>query len=321
MFGIFQADLPIGRTIWLVALTLIVTTLISGAPLNLPSDPVTFAVAMLVYTGHSFVLGFLYALVPTFIIITIDWWALLRKSESWDQTAILFEHPRYDLLRDIVDNVALVGAAALAAGRFGQPSLNASGVFGLSCIILAEVLDLKQLFTKFSKDGLPVLELRSAGNARSVARIFSSGKLLSEISLNEDFASALVHLREARWKLALDVGACSERSAWLRKRTAEHRLRLIAKVAESHPDVASEFKEGCLSLVAVAELIGWVSGLVGAGLTIYLANRLPGAHDPITAVIASGRLGIIAVGMAVAGAIVIPVSVALTRLLSSIRVR
>jgi hypothetical protein len=235
----------------------------------------------------------------------------------------LYEHPRYELLRDIVDNVAVVGAAALAARHFGQPSLYATGVFGLLCIILAEVLDLKQLFSRFSKDGLPVLELRSVGNAASVARIFSSGKLLSEIPLNEDFGSALVHLREAKWKLASDVGTCSERSAWLRKRTAEHRLRLIAKVAESHPDVASEFKEGCLWLVAAVGLIGWVSGLVGAGLTIYLANRLPGARDPITGVtgvIASGTLGIIAVVMAVAGAIVMPVSVTLTRWLNSIRV-
>jgi hypothetical protein len=214
-----------------------------------------------------------------------------------------------------------VTRAALAAGRFGQPSLNVSGVFGLSCIVLAEVFDLKQLFARFSKDGFPVLELRSAGHTRSVARIFSSGKLLSEIPLNEDFGSALVHLREAKWKLALDVGACSERSAWLRKRTAEHRLRLIAKVAELHPDVAGEFKEGCLWLVEVAGLIGWISGLVGGGLTLLLANRLPRTYDPITGVIASGTLGIIAVVMAVAGAIVIPVSIALTKWIGSIRVR
>src|SRR5438874_7271358 len=138
MFGIFQADLPIGRTVWLVTLTLIATDLALRQSVNFSNDPAAFAIALVIYTGHSIVFGFLYSFLLDVATIVVDTYLLLRRSVSWRKTAIPFENLSYDCVREVLSNLGIVSAAALAAPYFRHPSLTKCGLIGVALILIGE---------------------------------------------------------------------------------------------------------------------------------------------------------------------------------------
>jgi len=227
---------------WLVALTLIASSLTSGLSLKFSSDPAAFAVALVVYTGHSIIFGFLYSLLPDIAILVTDMSLLLRRSVPWRKTAILFEDLRYDELREVISSLGVVCAAALAAPHFGQPSLNKTGLIGVVVILAGEVFRVPRLF---SRDRWPLLELKATAESKSVARLYLSGRFFKQVSLRRSFASAVAQLLSADWEVATDLNGNPSGSTWLRKNIAERRLRFMGEIARhrmSRDDLASEFR-------------------------------------------------------------------------------
>lgn len=212
MFGIFQADLPIGRRIWLLALTLIITTLVTGAPFKLLADPAAFALAMLIYTGHAFLLGVLYSLLPNLIIGVFELYGMYRRSFEWDASSVLFEGYRYEVLTDAVVNLSVVFAAARAAHRFGDRSLIVTGTVGLIVMLIAEAFDVGELFSR--RPNALLLELK--GHSVPGARVFFAGELLAETTLDTDFARSIAQLLSAKWTFLPDAAPTAD-VAWLHK--------------------------------------------------------------------------------------------------------
>jgi hypothetical protein len=268
MFGIFHSDLPIGRTLWLVALTLVATRMWSGLP-PAPSDSTSLALSLIVYAGHSIVFGALYNLFPTLAIYLADTWLLVRRGENWDERALLLEDHKYTNVREALVGICIVVAAAVAAPHFGDSSLNTSGLFGIALMILFE------LFGKYSEEQRPYLELRGTDN-RSTAKLFVSGQLFAQIRLPEDVASALVHLRAAGWELDTPLAATARQAVWLRKEITPARLRLIRAIVDrelTREGAADELKY-LLGLIAIGlGVSGWLTTLAAGGYILYITQH------------------------------------------------
>lgn len=272
MFSIFQVDLPIGRTVWLVALALISTRLALHVPLNAPSDPSAAAISLFTYTGYSIVAGFLFSFAPKLIVIIIDFRRLLHRCASRNRSALLFENSRFRYLRDILTNVGVVCAAVLAAPRFGDASLNTMGCLGMAFLLIIAVINPERWFSKI---GRPLLELRPV-DAGTTARLFLAGMPFAEIELDEDFGHALAHLLDASWEIASDVGNRSDGSAWLRKNVPQSRIRFIAHIVDHYTpgDFSTEIKASSGVLAFWFWIIGGCATFVGGIYLLYWTDRL-----------------------------------------------
>jgi len=214
MLGIFQADLPIGRRLWLLALILIVSGLIAGEPIKLLNDPAAFAIALLIYAGHAFLLGVLYSLAPMMLVVILDLVAMYRRSRAWGTSSILFEGYRYEWFSDALATLAFILAAVLATVRFGDESLVLTGTIGLIIILIAEAFDLERLF--FLRPNELTLELSSASDKTSTVRLFFAGDLLAETTLDRDVSKVVQQLLFSKWKF-LPGAPQAPHLAWLQK--------------------------------------------------------------------------------------------------------
>lgn len=297
MFGIFQADLPIGRTIWLVALTLVASSLLFGTPRQMPSDSIEFAFSMVVYTGHSLFFGMLYSFLPNLMIRAVDIWFLLRRSRSWTKSALLYEDYRYDWVGDICSQLGVVCAAAAAVQQFGEASLKVSGLCGIGFLLLSEVLGLERFLGRLRG---PLLELRATGS-RSAARLFLSGAPFAEIRLDEDFGTAMVRLRAVGWEPDSVAGTDSYKRVWLRKDVFEYRMRIIAGMVDrqfTREGLIADIKSFATNIAVVIALAGWLTGLSASVFGLYLAQQYnPDSFVSVLLTWSQG-LGVAVVGMA-----------------------
>jgi hypothetical protein len=310
MFGIFQADLPIARSIWLVALTLIAMNLLCGAPLFLVGDPAALTMSLIIYTGHSIALGMLYSLLPWFAIRSADVLLLTCRLAGHDTTAILFEDFKYDRLQDAIANACVVLAAAIAAPSFGERSLNTGGLVGIGLMLVKEIVDIEAVYSE--KPG-PLLEVRAMGN-KSVATLFLSGKPFREVRLSEDLAAVVVRLRSSGWEFDSNIGIALRRSAWLRKDMPERSMRFFADVAErdsSRADVVAEIRWAAGIVVLAVAVAGVLAGVIGGFYILYLVQHY--REDSLSSVIVSWAQGIGAATLATLGMMLFLVALLLSR--------
>lgn len=297
MFGIFQADLPIGRTIWLVVLTLVASSLLFGAPRQMSGDSIEFAFSMVVYTGHSLFFGMLYSFLPNLVTRVVDICFLLRRSRPWNKSALLFEDYKYDWLSDIFSQLGVVCAAAAAAQQFGESSLKVSGLYGIAFLLLSEVLGLERFLGRMR---CPLLELRAIGS-RSAARLFLSGAPFAEVRLDDDFATALVRLRAAGWEFDSEARVDSHKRVWLRKDVFESRIRIVAAIVERHftsAGLVADIKRFATNVAAVLALLGWLTGMSASVFGLYLAHQYKPDSFASVVVTWSQGVGVAVVGMA-----------------------
>jgi hypothetical protein len=73
MFGLFQADMPIGNRLWLALLAIVVAGSIAATPLaQATSDPISFATNLLLLYGQASFVSALLVTIPSLPIMLIE---------------------------------------------------------------------------------------------------------------------------------------------------------------------------------------------------------------------------------------------------------
>ena len=156
MFGIFQADLPIGRRLWVILLAIIVSGQIRDASTNFTTNPIDFFLNAIYFFGYVFIVSAFFSILPLLVLSGVDVYRT-AKNEAKDPYREAVKSKNLSVWKDSIFNLAFIITTFVAIPNFGKSSLIASGTLGLAIILLTEVFDLDLLFPSKTE----ILELKS----------------------------------------------------------------------------------------------------------------------------------------------------------------
>jgi hypothetical protein len=197
MFGLFQADLPIGRRLWLIILTLV--SFGSLQLINVSTvavDPAKFVVDVLVFFGYVSLLSSILLIIPDFIKKTI-YQAIDRKLEKTNpyETAVKWRRNRwwFHSLQDIL----FIAATLYAAKDFGSATMYEWGFIGLIGVLVDEVVDWDDVYVKTKQ----VLELHISQGGKIKAKLVRSDDVEEFTVPSANWLLEIQSLKHSGWEV------------------------------------------------------------------------------------------------------------------------
>jgi hypothetical protein len=141
MFGLFQADLPIGNRLWAIILVLVISGALSSGTVTLSEDPVTFVSQTLLFFGYIDVLSGLIMIGPVMIGQIIGFEVSRRRWKGSTYKEAVSAN-RSDTLDEILSRVGFIIAIIIAIPNYGTTQMQVVGVIGLSLLLIVEWLDI-----------------------------------------------------------------------------------------------------------------------------------------------------------------------------------
>jgi len=196
MFGLFQADLPIGNRLWLTLLAIVVGGSIAATPLaEVASDPVSFGVNLLLLFGQATLITTAFLAIP-FLIFGIIEFEVKRRADK-NRIDFFRETEEYNpLFNRALNFLSLVGYVISVFWIANNNFSAGLGSFGLALFLFAEVLvEWREIYLS----GYEYLELQRVKDTVK-ARIIREEKV-EEFKIKEDWAVLHAYLGDNNWEL------------------------------------------------------------------------------------------------------------------------
>lgn len=196
MFGLFQADLPIGYRLWLTLLAIVVGGSIAMTPLvEVASDPVSFGVNLLLLFGQATIITNFFLIIPSLIFNIIEY-EVMRKAKK-KQIDFFIETSEYKpFFNRILNFLSLVGYVISVFWIANNNFSTSLGSLGLAFFLLGEVLD---EWRKIYLRGYEYLVLQREKDTVT-ARLIREEKV-EEFKIKADWAILHAHLGNNTWEL------------------------------------------------------------------------------------------------------------------------
>lgn len=193
MLNLFQAELPIGRRLWLVLLAAVLYEYVVGQRLPLPVDSVELIVGLLVFFGYISVVH-LPVFLPAYAMFELILWVkYLRRSQIFRYRAIV-DGPAVSWTSAISDATFVI-ATLFGLPHFGQPAMYRWGPVGLVVLVLVQVLYRGQ------PGGYDMAELREHEPGMLNARVVVRGKSAVQSTISGNWMEEVARLVSRHWEI------------------------------------------------------------------------------------------------------------------------
>lgn len=196
MFGLFQADLPIGNRLWLTLLAIVVGGSIAATPLvEVASDPVSFGVNLLLLFGQATFITTAFLALPLLIVSIIEF-EIKRRADK-DRIDFFRETEEYNpLTTRALNYLSLVGYVASVFWIANNNFSASLGSFGLALFLFAEVIvEWREIYLS----GYEYLELQKVKDTVK-ARLIREEKV-EDFKVKEDWVTLHAYLGDNNWEL------------------------------------------------------------------------------------------------------------------------
>ncbi len=196
MFGLFQADLPIGNRLWLTLLAIVVGGSIAATPLaEVASNPIDFGVNLLLLFGQATLVTSLYLVLPFAILGIIEFEVKTRADKN--RNVFFLETEDYEPLYQRIINFSILAGYVIAVFWIADGNFSASlGSFGLALFLFVEVWsEWREVYMR----GYEYLELQRIKNVVK-ARIIKE-ETVEKYSIREGWIEMHAYLGDNNWDL------------------------------------------------------------------------------------------------------------------------